>query len=161
MQPFLLRKATFHDHRGDHDDIVAGIIELRLAKAVPLKDTVAAKAAASQSRTTLPGFVQRTLTEKKESFGIDRSVAVGPTVPQGAHTTSNHALRESIGKLEVRYRTAKFFDYLQRQIASSGKMRPGCASSSHQLICPSNANANAHEHARTRTRSQITDCAGS
>jgi hypothetical protein len=81
LQPFLLRKAILHDHRRDHDDIVAGIIVIGLAKAVPLT-SVAAKAAAKQSRT---GFVQRTLSEKKESFGIDRSVAVGPTVPQGAH----------------------------------------------------------------------------
>jgi hypothetical protein len=51
--------------------------------------------------------------------------------PKG-HTISDHTFGESIGKLEVRYRTAKFFDNLQHQIASSG--------------------TTTHTHTRTRTR---------
>jgi hypothetical protein len=81
--------------------------------------------------------------DKKDSFGIEQSVGVGPTTTGQHFNKSAYSMSDFIAKLEVRYRTAKFFHTLQCRITPPGiastqnamhhrtRQRPTCRHDAH------------------------------
>ncbi len=140
IRPFVFRKTAApgrHDDNdsGDHDDEgeenpdtatkknkAAGTIALELYRA-------RLRAASKGSSTTAKGAPVNTgytfkecsaVPDKKDSFGIEQSVGVGATTTGERFSQSPYTRSDFIEKLEVRYRTAKFFHTLQCRIDPPG-----------------------------------------
>jgi hypothetical protein len=64
------------------------------------------------------------MPDKKEAFGIERSVGVGTTTTGEKFCLADYHQGEFIEKLEVRYCTAKFFHMLQCRIDPPGIASP-------------------------------------
>jgi hypothetical protein len=131
IQPFRLKKAAFKDaHQGD-DDEGEGEEEGRDHEKSRAVSTIMLQVAECRRSRTPPGraapgvryasFVEhRVVPDKKASFGIERSVSVGPTVAGHTNYKSGYKAGALIKKLEVRYRTPKFFQALQCRIDPRG-----------------------------------------
>lgn len=124
IQPFMFCKANreYNDNQSDDDDgegeddtatkknKAAGTIALELCQTRPVL---------SGSTKLMAGYAftpRSVVPDKKDSFGIERSVGLGATTTGDHFRLANYTAGEFIEKLEVRYRTAKFFHMLQCRI---------------------------------------------
>jgi hypothetical protein len=128
---FCKANGELNDDQTDDDDDGEGEADASAAKKNKAAGTIALElcktrpVAASRRRTTqlMPGYAftpRSVVPDKKESFGIERSVSVGATTTGDQLRLSDYHTGEFIEKLEVRYRTAKFFHMLQCRINPPG-----------------------------------------
>jgi hypothetical protein len=174
LQPLMLRKAaSTHDDDDDDDGDddrqndskktqsggAAGTIVLEVSRVLRIVYVQTNRSDALFLGVTGadPNFAQRSVAaDKKASFGVERSAAAGPAFATSMERKALRYVRvrgDLVGRLEVSYRTPKFFRTLQAHIDARRGPLPPSGSQAHIMT---HLTSHTHTHHRTRTGVNMT-----